>query len=233
MTEPEQFQCIVCGEPLPYDACCHECYLDIKKKEHLANVSAYQDLWAIPARYAGASVDDDPVIGREIVEILNGIKAGRSKNVSFSGGNGLGKTWMAVAMVREAIQMGMTAIFVDVTRLLAEIKNTWNDTMKYNESDLLDYIASVDLLIIDDLGKELASSDWAHGELYKIVSIRSADDRSIGITTNLTMREIRERSPQMAAVMSRVIEDAVVFKYEGESRRKAERTVEVHVGEHD
>ena len=77
-------------------------------------------------------------------------------------------------------------------RLLAEIRATFETTASGSYVDLLDRLAAVDLLHIDDVGAE-RTSDWVLEQLYAIVNARYEDERSIIITTNLDPDELAEQ----------------------------------------
>ena len=77
-------------------------------------------------------------------------------------------------------------------RLLAEIRTTFDDDSERLLRRLLDRLAEVDLLHIDDVGAE-KTSPWVLEQLYAIVNARYEDERSIVITTNLERDELAEQ----------------------------------------
>ena len=84
--------------------------------------------------------------------------------------------------------------------------NEIRETHRFERShlNLLDRLAAVDLLQIDDVGAE-RTTDWVLEELYSLVNARYQDGRSIIITTNICDRtalceQITERT------VSRLIE---------------------------
>jgi DNA replication protein DnaC len=58
--------------------------------------------------------------------------------------------------------------------------------------DLLDRLAQVDLLHVDDLGAE-KTSEWVLEQLYAIVNARYESERSMVVTTNLAPPELEEQ----------------------------------------
>ncbi len=58
--------------------------------------------------------------------------------------------------------------------------------------DLFRRLCSVDLLHLDDLGAE-RRTEWVLEQLYSIVNERWQDERSIVVTTNLDLDELREQ----------------------------------------
>ena len=68
---------------------------------------------------------------------------------------------------------------------------------------LLDSLASVDLLHLDDLGAE-NTSDWVLEQLYSIVNTRYEEERSMVLTTNLQPDRLGEQIGQRT--VSRLVE---------------------------
>jgi DNA replication protein DnaC len=87
---------------------------------------------------------------------------------------------------KAALKAGRSVAIYSLPRLLNEIR----DTHRFERShvDLLDRLAAVDLLHIDDVGAE-RTTDWVLEELYSIVNARYEEGRSIVITTNILDRE--------------------------------------------
>jgi DNA replication protein DnaC len=80
-----------------------------------------------------------------------------------------------------------------VPRLLAEIKETYEDGAGRSYQQLFRALCQVELLHLDDLGAE-KRTDWVIEQLYSIVNERWQDQRSIVVTTNLLdLDELREQ----------------------------------------
>ncbi len=64
--------------------------------------------------------------------------------------------------------------------------------MSYRQKDsLISYILDSDLLIIDDLGTELANG-FTTSQLYHVIEARLTKGNSTIISTNLSIRELNE-----------------------------------------
>ena len=87
---------------------------------------------------------------------------------------------------------------------------------------LLDRLASVDLLHIDDLGAE-QTTEWVLEALYSIVNARYEEERSIVLTTNCDDREAlcEQITPR---TVSRLTEMCDELPLGGEDRRMEFRT---------
>ncbi len=109
----------------------------------------------------------------------------------ITGAYGVGKTYLASCIANETIKNNITVIFGTLIQLLDFIKDTYKD---YNTSDkeYLDLYSSIDLLIIDDLGKE-KPTEWVLEKLFLIVNNRYNNYLPIVITTNYNRNQLRER----------------------------------------
>ena len=100
----------------------------------------------------------------------------------IEGTNGTGKTHLAAAIALQLIHEGVPVICKTSSDLLLDIKKSF-DGDGIRESGVLDIYKRVDLLIIDDLGKEQCS-DWSMSTLYSILNDRYEDMKPTIVTTN-------------------------------------------------
>lgn len=106
----------------------------------------------------------------------------RGEGLYIEGTNGTGKTHLAAAVALQLIGQGIPVICKTSNDLLQDIKNSY-DTEFTNEGQVLSVYKKVDLLIVDDLGKEQCS-EWSMSVLYSIINERYEDMKPIIITTN-------------------------------------------------
>jgi len=147
----------------------------------------------IPKRYRGVSFerkpvcDLDPFVLRHVRTFVEQVdqQLGAGKGLWFTGDVGTGKTSLAMLVSQAAERKGRSVAIYPVTRLLAEIKNTYDRETGGSYMSLFEKLVSVDLLHLDDLGAE-KRTDWVLQELYSIVNERWQDERSIVVTTNIT-----------------------------------------------
>jgi DNA replication protein DnaC len=100
----------------------------------------------------------------------------------FSGTYGTGKTHLAAAITLSLINKGVPVVFGTLINLLGKIKESYNDN-SIDEYDITQLYTTVDLLVIDDLGKE-KPSEWVLEKLYAIINERYENFKPIIITTN-------------------------------------------------
>ena len=146
----------------------------------------------------------------------------------FFGGVGTGKTTLAMLVSKAALDGGRSVAIYSLPRLLAEIRTTFDDSSQRSYTELLDRLASVDLLHIDDVGAE-KTSPWVLEQLYALVNARYEDERSVVITTNLERQELAEqinertvsRLEEMCDVLPLYGDDARQFRPDAADRRTA------------
>jgi len=165
----------------------------------------------VPKRFRGVSFDRAPVVDMdpEIVRVVRryvtavdgNLDAGRG--LWFTGDVGTGKTTLAMLVSRAALDAGRSVAIYSLPRLLAEIRKTFDEGAERSHLGLLERLAAVDLLHIDDVGAE-RTSEWVLEQLYSIVNARYEDERAMVITTNLDHAELREQIGERT--VSRLIE---------------------------
>ena len=177
----------------------------------------------VPKRYRDVAFDRNPVLGmpdsvvrpvkRFTRDIEQHLDAGHG--MWFVGPVGTGKTTLAMLISKAAIQAERSVAIYSLPRLL----NLIRDTIGSEEStlELLDQLARVDLLHLDDVGAE-NTSDWVLEQLYSIVNARYEEERSLVVTTNLYRDELAEQIGERT--VSRISEMCGdVIPVEGTDRR--------------
>lgn len=143
----------------------------------------------------------------------------------FSGGNGTGKTHLAVAIALDLITKGIPVICMTSIKLLQEIRRTYDRDRNISEYQILETYKEVDLLVIDDLGQE-NSTDWALTMLYDIINDRYERCLPTIVTTNLNEKDLINAWSQKAndwtarAIVSRLHEMTMGITMNGRDRRK-------------
>ena len=147
----------------------------------------------------------------------------------IEGTNGTGKTHLAAAIALQLIHEGVPVICKTSSDLLLDIKKSF-DGDGIRESDVLDIYKRVDLLIIDDLGKEQCS-DWSMSTLYSILNDRYEDMKPTIVTTNYNQAALAAAltpkgydDSKIAAILSRLREVSIVMTMAWEDIRGREET---------
>jgi len=185
------------------DCTCRPRRLARRKARKLAGV--------IPRRYQGVSFDRPPVTQidatvvrtvRRYVDTLED-RLDEGKGIWFQGDVGTGKTTLAMLISSEALRRSHSVAIYSLPRLLGLLRETFNDESESSLSQLLDRLAAVELLHVDDVGAE-QTSPWVLEQLYTIVNTRYEDGRAMLLTTNLRPDELREQIGERT--VSRIIE---------------------------
>jgi DNA replication protein DnaC len=122
---------------------------------------------------------------------------------------GVGKTHLAVGIIKELIRSkGIVCLFYDYRELLKQIQNSYNDTVKTTELDVLRPVFETEVLVLDELGA-VKPTEWVWDTVSLILNTRYNDGRTTIITTNyrnLVERErpgnVRPTSPEAAKYAS-------------------------------
>jgi len=98
------------------------------------------------------------------------------------GDTGVGKTHLAVAIVRERLEAGESVAFAFVPALLDHLRFTFTPDSTVNYDQLFEWIRQVPLLVLDDLGAQ-RTSPWAEEKLYQLIVYRHNARLATVITT--------------------------------------------------
>ncbi len=146
----------------------------------------------------------------------------------FSGDTGVGKTHLAVAVLRELVTTkGVSGQFWDFHELIREIKNSYNPDTRSSELQVLEPVVETDVLVLDDLGA-WRMTDWMNDTLFYILNSRYLAKRATIVTTNFQDVD-RERAARAdpfqrkeflidrigARLRSRLMEMCLVIRIEG------------------
>jgi DNA replication protein DnaC len=160
----------------------------------------------------------------------------------FVGSVGIGKTHLAGAVLRELIvNKGASGLFYSYADLLTEIRNSYTDngTLKYfkdedgnrweTESQILNHVINVDVLLLDELGK-VKASEWVLDKVREIIGGRYDKKGTTLITTNFPLdprhsSEIPLQEKIGADMVSRLREMCHLVLMEGTDYRRSQKAV--------
>lgn len=158
---------------------------------------------------------------RTLVDFAFTFDPQEGKNLLLTGTYGTGKSHLSFSVAKVLIEKGRTALFLSVPKLLTKIKETYNAKAEFSENDLLNYIATVDLLVLDDLGTEYTNmrngaDNWTWTKLFEVIDSRSG--KHTIYTTNLSAIELEAKVNERN--FSRIMDNTDVVKMNGRDYRR-------------
>lgn len=142
----------------------------------------------------------------------------KSFNLFFTGGTGLGKTFLATSIAKTVSESGFSVVYDTAMSVFSRFED--DKFSKVSDSDAvkgeLHRYMTCDLLILDDLGTELTTS-FTVSCLYNIINTRLASGKKTIITSNLSPDEVGIRYSLQIA--SRLEGEYQVLKFFGKDIR--------------
>ena len=136
-------------------------------------------------------------------------------NLLFYGGTGLGKTFLSHCIARELIDRSHSVLYLSAQDLFRRMETAhFGDERGTDGSDW--FLYEYELLIIDDLGTEMANS-FTVSSLFRILNTRDMNRRRTIISTNLTLSSLAQKYSER--IFSRIASGFHAMGFFGEDIR--------------
>jgi len=144
----------------------------------------------VPERYAHCTLDNfaGSLTGSQKKALEVGLRYAQDfpevkGGLIFSGGWGVGKTHLAVGVLRAVAARGYPGLFADSRELIGEIRAAYAEDSPISARRLVERVLSVELLLLDDLGAYHLTS-WVQDTFADILTRRFNACLPVLITTN-------------------------------------------------
>lgn len=141
---------------------------------------------------------------------------GTGKGLLYFGKSGTGKTFTTGAIANRIRERGFTVLYMTAVELMDAVKE--KDYSKNADDSETKYqlIKDVDLLVIDDLGTELATP-YTASALFDIVNYRSGLEKPVIYSTNFELSQLSKRYHDR--IFSRITGSVKLIEYFGNNIR--------------
>jgi DNA replication protein DnaC len=118
--------------------------------------------------YAHTLVRDYPIVDRGLL---------------FTGSVGVGKTHLAIAILKGLIEKGISGRFYEYRGLLKEIQSSYNPNTNTTEMEILAPLFECEVIVLDELGAS-RPSEWVQDTIGLIINARYNERKLTILTTN-------------------------------------------------
>jgi len=142
-----------------------------------------------------------------------------SESLLMMGSTGLGKTHLSLSIASKVLEEGFGVIYTPVQNLMDTLESekfSRESGAKESYIENTRLTLSCDLLVLDDLGTEFATS-FSNSVLYNIINTRLIESRPTIISTNMRISEIEAKYSQR--IVSRLICGYRVMEFFGKDIR--------------
>ena len=141
----------------------------------------------------------------------------QGQNILFTGSTGVGKTFLTNCIAKELIDRYISVIYLS-SQDLFEIFSRYKFSREAEEDveETYRHILECEMLIIDDLGTEVANN-FTISRLFSCINERARSSRPVVISTNLTLTQMNSRYSER--ISSRLISNYKILELYGEDIR--------------
>ncbi len=172
---------------LVYRACAYR-----QEYDKYANNYLYHDF---PDEWMSSTIDSLKINNqrREYVRSISEILEGKLKGLYVHGKLGLGKSYMAVTLCNEFINIQSEKVaYVNARKIVETLRNVVYDKESNEYETTKQALKSVPLLVLDDIGSERIT-DWSKEEIiYNLLEARIQSGLITIFTSDFSLNELKE-----------------------------------------
>lgn len=144
--------------------------------------------------------------------------------IYLHGDPGTGKTLLTSCMANNLIEQEYTVLFTNFFEILKAIQGTFKNDANDTADNIINSIADVDFLFIDDLGTESlaknSGDNFAQNKIFEIINKRYNNKKPTIFSSNYSIRELIEKRNFEDKTVDRINGmSSAVLKIEGASYR--------------
>ena len=140
------------------------------------------------------------------------------------GSVGVGKTHLAVSILKGLTERGFSCLFYEFGSLLKEIQDSYNPSTQSSELGVLSPVLNAEILVLDELGAS-KPTDWVRDTMAHVINTRYNDKKLTIFTTNYLDERRNEREETLedrigTRLRSRLYEMCKTVVISGDDYRK-------------
>lgn len=137
---------------------------------------------------------------------------------------GIGKTHLAVSILKGLTERGFGCLFYEFGALLKEIQDSYNPRTQTSELGVLSPVLTAEILVLDELGAS-KPTDWVRDTMAHVINTRYNDNRFTIFTTNYLDDRVNDREETLedrigVRLRSRLFEMCKTVRMTGSDHRK-------------
>ena len=176
---------------------------------HFHSYTAYNKSQNEALKYAFRLANEYPAVERGLL---------------FMGTVGVGKTHLAVSILKGLSERGFPCLFYEFGALLKEIQDSYNTQTQSSELKVLSPVFDAEVLVLDEIGAS-KPTEWVRDTMAHIINTRYNDKKLTIFTTNYLDDKRAERDESLedrigVRLRSRLFEMCKTISLSGEDFRK-------------
>ena len=146
------------------------------------------------------------------------------RGLLLMGSVGVGKTHLAVSILKGLTERGFSCLFYEFGSLLKEIQDSYNANTRSSELAVLAPVLNADVLVLDELGAS-KPTDWVRDTMAHVINTRYNEKKFTVFTTNYLDERPNDREETLedrigVRVRSRLYEMCKTISMDGKDYRK-------------